>query len=206
MDHPDDDAGSTPGTSGAPLGIIERLAERALTTVDADRCTLTSIDRGVMRVEVTRQRGGRPPAFVGAEYPLALLHGQPLLEKAITTGSIVTGPGFTSSVQDQAARADIERMHRVAVVPLCRDSEVLALLILSRSDDREFDVAELARLQEIGGMALLALHNARLLEQVETAQARALDALTRISRLVASSDDRTSFFEKMAETVAELTA
>jgi hypothetical protein len=51
---------------------------------------------------------------------------------------------------------------------------------------------------------VLALRNARLVEQVQSAQRRGLDALTQMSRHVASSLERDTFFEKMSETVAGL--
>src|SRR5579862_9492343 len=73
--------------------IMERLVRIAAESLDVDRCTLTSLDQHVLRVEASYERGG-PPAFVGREYPLTSLSRQPLLQEAVTTGAIVLGGGF----------------------------------------------------------------------------------------------------------------
>jgi len=46
---------------------MERLVRFAAENVDVDRCTLTSLDQDVLRVEASYERGG-PPDFVGHEY------------------------------------------------------------------------------------------------------------------------------------------
>jgi signal transduction histidine kinase len=188
-----------------PAQIMSRLVENALAEVDADRCTLTSIDRSVMRVEASRQRDGQVPSFLHAEYPLESVQEQPLLREAVATGRIATGPGFAESPRVGGdVRRELGDIRHVAVVPLVEAGVTQALLILSRGQDREFNRDELQSLQRVGAMGLLALRNARLLEEVESAQRHGLDVLTRISQLVAVSDDHNTFFEKMSETVAQL--
>ena len=95
-------------------------------------------------------------------------------------------------------------MRHTAIVPLSIGDTVGAVLILSRRSDRPFVPDELEGLQQVGLLAVLALRNARLVEQVRNAQNRGLDSLTQMSRHVASSVDSQTFFEKMSETVAGL--
>ena len=89
-------------------------------------------------------------------------------------------------------------------MPLAIGETVGAVLILSRRSDRPFVPRELDGLQQVGPLAVLALRNARLVEQVRSAQRRGLDALTQMSRHMASSVDPATYFEKMSETVAGL--
>jgi len=53
-------------------------------------------------------------------------------------------------------------------------------------------------------LAVLALRNARLVEEVRSAQQRGLDSLTKMSEHIESSMEPAAFFEKMSETVASL--
>ena len=50
-----------------------------------------------LRVEAS-YRARRTPNFVGQEYPLTWLSRQPLLDEAVTTGSIVLGGSFGDAV------------------------------------------------------------------------------------------------------------
>ncbi|HEY6783047.1 MAG TPA: GAF domain-containing sensor histidine kinase [Candidatus Dormibacteraeota bacterium] len=189
---------------GDPHQIMERLVRFAAENVEVDRCTLTSLDQDVLRVEASYERGG-PPDFVGHEYPLSWLPRQPLLNQAVSTGAIVYGGSLgEGGNSDPELAASLLAIHHTAIVPLSVGGTVGAVLILSRRSDRPFVPHELDGLQQVGLLAVLALRNARLVEQVQSAQRRGLDSLTQMSRHVASSLDRATFFEKMSETVASL--
>jgi signal transduction histidine kinase len=191
---------------GDPHEIMERLVRFAAEDVDVDRCTLTSLDQDVLRVEASYERGGRPD-FVGHEYPMSSLDTQPLLEQAIRTGAIVLGGSLVEGATvDPALVPSLLPIRHTAIVPLALGETVGAVLILSRRSDRPFVPLELEGLQQVGLLAVLALRNARLVEQVQNAQRRGLDSLTQMSRHVASSLEPGSYFEKMSETVAGLVA
>ena len=187
-----------------PREIILRLVQRALEIVPADRCTLTSIDQDVIRVEASHEAGKGSPSWSGREYPLAMLEQQPLLLEAVQTGRIATGPGFTTGSEDPDVAPDLTGVRHAAVVPLTLGDAVWAVLILSRRADREFGQDELLALQEIGVLAMLALRNARLYQSVNEAQDRGLQALTLISQNLASSEEIPGFFGRMSASVAEL--
>ena len=173
-----------------------RLVRFAAENADADRCTLTSLDQHVLQVEASYERGG-PPDFVGQEYPMSWLQRQPLLERAVTTGTIVLGGSFGDDGDaDPDLAASLLEMRHIAIVPLSVGDAVGAVLILSRRSDRPFAPRELTGLQQAGPLAVLALRNARLVEQVRSAQRRGLDSLTQMSRDVATSVDPAAFFEK----------
>jgi signal transduction histidine kinase len=191
---------------GDPYQIMERLVRFAAENVGVDRCTLTSLDQDVLRVEASYERGG-PPDFIGHEYPLSWLPRQPLLNRAVTTGAIVYGGSLGEGGNSDPELAEsLLAMHHTAIVPLSLGDAVGAVLILSRRSERPFVPGELDGLQQVGLLAVLALRNARLVEQVRSAQRRGLDSLTQMSRHMASSLDRATFFDKMSETVAGLVA
>ena len=189
---------------GDPHEIMERLVRFAAENVEVDRCTLTSLDQDVLRVEASYEPGG-PPDFVGHEYPMSWLARQPLLSQAVTTGEIVFGGslGNRDGAEPDLAPSLLSIRH-TAIVPLATGETVGAVLILSRRSDHPFVARELEGVKQIGPLAVLALRNARLVEQVQSAQRRGLDALTQVSRHVASSVEPSTFFEKMSETVAGL--
>ena len=187
-----------------PREIVLRLVERALDIVPADRCTLTSLDQEVMRVEASFEQGKGRPAWLGKEYDMSALESQPLLARAVREGKIATGGGFNNASTDPQLRLDLAGVRHTAVVPLALADEVGAVLILSRRDDVAFNDDELGRLQEIGGLAVLALRNARLYQAVNEAQARGLETLTLISQHLAASDELPAFFGKMSASVAQL--
>jgi len=187
-----------------PREIILRLVERALDIVPAERCTLTSVDQAVMRVEASFEHGKGRPAWIGREYSLAYLDAQPLMATAVREGRIAVGEGFNNENSDAELRSDLIGIRHTAVVPLALGDAVGAVLILSRRGDIEFQPAELAELQQIGVLAILALRNARLYQAVNEAQARGLETLTLISQHLASSDELPAFFGKMSASVAAL--
>ena len=187
-----------------PREIILRLVQRALEIVPADRCTLTSLDQQVIRVEASHERDRGSPSWSGRDYPLSMLAEQPLLLEAVRSGQIATGTGFSSDRTDAQVALDLVGVRHTAVVPLALGGSVWALLILSRRDDRTFDQEELVALQEIGILAMLALRNARLYQSVNEAQERGLQALTLISQNLASSDELPAFFGRMSASVARL--
>ena len=196
--------GSELVSRGDPHEIMERLVRFAAESVAVDRCTLTSLDQDVLRVEASYEPGGRPD-FVGHEYPMSWLARQPLINQAVTSGQIVFGGSLGDREgTDPDLAPSLLSIRHTAIVPLAIGETVGAVLILSRRSDRPFVARELEGLQHVGPLAVLALRNARLVEQVQSAQRRGLDALTQMSRHVASSGEPATYFEKMSETVAGL--
>jgi signal transduction histidine kinase len=191
-------------SDGNPYQIMSRLVTLAATNTGADRATLTSLDQNVFRVEASYEVEG-PPAFIGHEYPLDYLSRQPLIQEAVTSGSIVIGGslGERSDIEPDLAPALLEVKH-TGIVPLPIGDSVGAVLILSRKIDRPFARRDLEGLQQVGMLAVLALRNARLVDAVQDAQQRGLEALTLMSGHIATSMQPAAFFEKMSETVAAL--
>jgi signal transduction histidine kinase len=189
---------------GDPHQIMRRLVTLAAENTGADRCTLTSLDQNVFRVEASYEIGG-PPDFVGDEFPLTYLSRQPLLHRAVTTGAIVIGGSLAQGrAVDPKLASDLLSVKHTGIIPLSVGETVGAVLILSRKSDKPFVVEELEGLQQVAMLAVLALRNARLVEEVHSAQQRGLESLAQMSRHIASRMEPAAFFEKMSETVATL--
>ena len=192
-------------SQGDPQRTMVRLVQLAAEYARADRCTLTSLDQHVIRVEASYESDASPPSFVGKEYSLDYLREQPLIAEAVASGSIVTGRNFTEDGRvDPSLAESLASVRRVAIVPLPIGESIGAVLVLSRTSERDFIKSELEPLQQIGVLAVVALRNARLINEIRRAQVRGLETLTLISQHVASSDEREAFFGKMSETVAHL--
>lgn len=187
-----------------PRDIRARLVRLALEETGADRCTLTSVDRGVFRVEESYEPGDQP-TFVGQEYPLSHLEHQPLVARALASGQVTTGESLVSGGTPAELVPALQDVRHSAIVPLRLGPEVGAMFVLSRKRDEPFEAAALQRVAAIGGVAVLSLHNARMLEGVTSAQRRGLDALALFSEHLAASESRSVFFGRMSETVAGLT-
>ena len=189
--------------SMAPREIIQRLVEHALAAVGADRCTLTSVDQNVIRVEASHEAGGAP-AWTGAEYPIDELGRQPMLKRALENREIVTGDRFDTAAATPDVAADLDHVEQLAILPLSIGGAPSAVLILSRKRPERFSELDLVKLQQIGSVAVLALRGARALEAVHQAQQRGLDALLFVSAHMASSGELESFFGRVSATVASL--
>lgn len=111
--------------------------------------------------------------------------------------------GSTFSLSDHPADV-LGEMRHTAIVPLTSSGSTGALMIIGRRDEGPFTAADTGWLSELGQMAMLARRNAGLIADGRRAQQRGLEALTSISRHVASSDDPATFFGMMSQTVAGL--
>jgi len=148
-----------------PREVIRRLLLRAVEALSADRATLFRLEGHEVVVEDSHDIHA-PPAPPGARYSITV---QPILQQAISTRKPVLSGAVNLSVlstEDQQALADVR--HRVAL-PLLFAGEVVALLVLSRRQDLPFGAPDLATLQLIGNVAILAVRNARLFSEVEAA-------------------------------------
>src|SRR5438132_1614991 len=180
--------------------IMERLARLAVERVRADGCTIASVVAQALQVAANVD-GDRHPGFADAAY----LAGQPALKEARETGDIVLAGSFVDAGRtDPTLSAAWRGVKRTAIVPLKLGDDVSGLLILTRRGDGDFALPSLEWLQAVGVIAMHAVRNARLLGEANASQHRGLDALTQISRHVASSDTLPGFFGRMSETVATL--
>jgi PAS domain S-box-containing protein len=156
----------------APVAVVRALIDRALAATGADRVTVVRVEGDEYEiVEAVDLGGERDP--VGRRFAVGAFRDRsparrPLIRLALETGEIMRGPGHTVEGMGEAhARALIDLQHTL-VMPLRAGGPPVAL-IFARRRAEDFSAGDLATLQTLGNMAVLALRNAWLYAQVEDA-------------------------------------
>ncbi len=170
--------------------VVRRVLERALTTLNADRATLSQFSGGKVVIEAT---AGQQEAltWVGRGYPLSSLESQPAVWQAVQEGRIVLAGPLDDASAFPEFREALRQVRHSATIPLLVDDEPMGLLVLSRRDDPPFSEADLPAMSLLGGVAALALRNAILyhdLQGTATALASAVDAARDIAAQEESQD------------------
>jgi signal transduction histidine kinase len=145
--------------------VVGRLLDRALTAVGAERAVLVRIDLGDTVVEDSRDVGGLPD-ILGYRAPIA---SQPLMQQAIASEAPVVGGQYAGERLPEQLRRALEGVRSTLTVPLVFSGEVVAVLVLSRRREVAFGADEVATIQLLGNLAVLALRNSWLYAEAEEA-------------------------------------
>jgi signal transduction histidine kinase len=156
----------------SPAAVIRQLLYRATETLGADRATLASIEGPTMIVEDSLTTGEAEPLVMGSRWTIA---DQPLVERAVTSREPARGGRDDPTLP--ARDTDLWNLQHVVMVPLILESEVTAVLGASRLQAPAFTDEEIATLQQIGSVAVLAVRNARLLQEAQEASRAKSDFL-----------------------------
>jgi signal transduction histidine kinase len=153
-----------------PNEVVRRMLKRAVEAVGADRGTLTSIVGDLAVVDDSYGVAGVEVAS-GTSWRVA---DEPMLTAAV---------GQRQPVQASAERPDfpgavtVRGMRHILLVPFVLHGEVVATLGVSRVKDPGFSDDDIATLQQIGNFAVLAIRNARLLQEAQEASRAKSDFL-----------------------------
>lgn len=170
--------------------VVSRVLERALTTLNADRATLSQLVNGTVVIEAT---AGQREALIweGRTYPLESLQRQAPVWQAISERRIVLSGRLDDSQASPEFREAVRKVKHLAAIPLLVEEEPIGLLVLSRFDDPQFREADLPAMHLLGGVAALALRNAILFHEQQSAAAAlgaAVDAARDIAAQTESQD------------------
>jgi len=146
--------------------VMTGLAERAARALDADRASLLRCE-GDEAVAETTYDAGRSFDEGGFRIPLS---SQPLLRQAAETHRAVQGRVLPEAYPAQL-RPALESVRHTLVLPLVFGGEVLGFLNIHRRREPRFDDDAVATLYLIGSVAAVALHNARLFADAQSARA-----------------------------------
>ena len=144
-----------------PKEVIRRVLGRAVAAARADRGVLLRLEGGETVVEDFHDSGGFDDV-PGYRAPIA---SQPLMSEAIRTRRPVFGGRYDVDALVSPIRESVAGVRYTATLPLALDDKVVAVLVLSRRDDRIFLPTDLVTLELIANQAALALRNARLFAQ-----------------------------------------
>ena len=153
-----------------PKEVVRRMLRRAVEAVGADRGTLTSIAGELAVVDDSYGLAGAevPP---GTSWRVA---DEPMLAEAVAKRQPVqTAEGRA----DFPGRSIVRGMRHILLVPFVLHGEVVATLGVSRIADPSFSEDDIATLQQIGNVAVLAIRNARLLQEAQEASRAKSDFL-----------------------------
>lgn len=149
-----------------PKEVIRRLIQHAVAAARADRGSLCQVEGSEIVIEDSYEASGREDVARGSRWPIS---SQPILEQAVKSKRPVQGDTIDLSGFAPPLQATLANLRRVVSVPLVMAGEVVGVLALSRLRDEPFSDEELAVVQEIGGLAVLAVRNARLYASAEEA-------------------------------------
>jgi len=141
-----------------PKEVIRRVLARSVGAARADRGVLLRLEDQETVVEDYHDAGG----FVDVPGYRAPIASQPLMHAAISSRRPVFGGRYDLQELDSPIREAVSTVQHTATLPLVLDDRVVAVLVLSRREDRTFLPTDLVTLELIANQAALALGNARL--------------------------------------------
>ena len=151
-----------------PMLVVDQLLDGVLEALQADRVTiLRLVSQGYM-VERGVDRETRP-ASIGTVLPLGSVvtgRRQVVREAVERMRPIVIG-GYRVIGLDPEGQRHAGVLHTV-VMPLARAGSVEWVLMAGRRNDKPFTHTDVDQLQELGAIAALLIHNARLLAESES--------------------------------------
>ena len=155
-----------------PSAMISQLLRRAVDALAADRASLATVAGDKILIEDSLVLGRARQLEVGSTWPIAE---QPLVHAAIQRRQATRGRKDNPDLP--VMPGDLWDLEHVVMVPLILQGEVTALLCASRLEAPGLDDDEIATLQQIGSIAVLALRNARLLQEAQEASRAKSDFL-----------------------------
>jgi signal transduction histidine kinase len=167
--------------------VIRRILDRALTTLDADRATLSRLVGGQVVIEAT---AGQSEAltWVGRAYPRETLEQHPAVWQAIHEQRIVLSGRLDDTRAFPEFREALRQVRHLAAIPLVLEDESVGLLVISRREDHPFGEADIPAMNLLAGVAALALRNAVLFHELQTTAA-ALAAAVAAAQDIASQSE-----------------
>jgi signal transduction histidine kinase/CheY-like chemotaxis protein len=152
--------------------VFETIAERARSLCDADGGRIWLVDAGRLR-PVTSYG----PQFGKTADETLPIRGTSVAGRCVLEGRSVhtadVRPLLETEYPDTRALADKYQVRAILCVPLLRDGKALGLIAVNRREAREFAPAQVQLLQTFADQAVIAIENARLFNEAQTARAAA---------------------------------
>src|SRR5262245_40453922 len=158
------------GRSPAPDQVIATVLARVSETVDADQAALARVENDELVVEATcGPAPGRQVTHLDRHFPPESVEGVSDLARALATGQPVAGGRLGARVGGEELVAALPATQHTLTFPFVFGGRTAKLLVLGRGGGRRFGPADLAQLEPMVDVALLALRNARLLAEARQA-------------------------------------
>ena len=180
------DVGRSLETSRVVDAIVVRVSEG----VGADQATLARVEGDDLVIESTyHAQAGERPVPLRRRFPPELVGGVPDLARALATGQRVAGGPYRGRAEASELVAALPASAHTLTLPFVVGGRVACLLALGRGDGRAFGDADLAQLEPMADVALLALRNAHLHAQTARAERAASTRSSRLEQAIEAAEE-----------------
>ncbi len=127
----------------------------------------------------------RAPAPAGTRWPVR----HPLVQEVLATRQPLQTDEIDSALVPLSSRAAVADVRHSVLVPLILGGEVHGVLVLMRRRDTPFDAGDVATLQLVGNVAVVALRNARFFAELQASREASRRAAQRLRAVVDATLD-----------------
>jgi signal transduction histidine kinase len=178
------------GRSLDPAEVVDSILVRVSDSMGAEHATLARVDGRDLVIESTYRAGaGGRLVPRRRHFPPELVDGIPALASALASGQPVVGGPLEVRAGAEELGAELPGGPHTLTLPFVVDGRAACLLALGRAGERPFGDAELAQLEPMADVALLALRNADLHAQTTRAQRAASTSSRRLEQAIAAAED-----------------
>jgi GAF domain-containing protein len=176
------------GTHGDLNRLFDTILTRATTLCQANFGTLSLYEVDAFRIMAMHNA---PPAYGEFRQREPLVRGRPLLRMAETKQLIHIADlreyvASNPADKDAAIFAKLSGVRTVLIVPMLKDGEVIGAIVIYRQEVRTFNDREIELLKSFAAQAVIAIENARLLNELRQSLERHI-ATSQVLQVISSS-------------------
>jgi signal transduction histidine kinase len=178
------------GRSLDPARVVDSILVRVSDSVGADHATLARVEGDDLVIESTYRAGaGGQLVPRRRHFPPELVDRIPALASALATCRPVVGGPLEVRTGAEELGDELPRGPHTLALPMVAEGRAACLLALSRGGDRPFGDADLAQLEPMADVALLALRNADLHARTTREQRAASTSSKRLEQAIAAAQE-----------------